>query len=229
MRRGAPWSLLALAVASTFAAPACGTARQIDPLPRVLPVDEAAQVPGFFAFRARLQRAVAEHDTAALLAAVDSAVKLSFGGAAGIDDFRREWLEGSGEDVWTELGTVLALGGRFLDDSTFYAPYTFLPYGSEEPPGYDPFEALIALGEAVPVREGPEADADTVDVLSFDVVRPEWRVSEADPPEGWTAVRLDDGSLGFVRSAAVRSPIDYRAVFSRRAGGWRMTIFIAGD
>jgi hypothetical protein len=127
-------------------------------------------------------------------------------------------------EVWGELGTVLALGGRFEGDSTFVAPYTF----TDSPDEVDPFEALIALGDAVPFRAAPDPDADVVATLSFGVVRREWD-RERTLPEGWTAVRLENGTLAYARSSSVRSPIDYRAIFMRGDGGWRMTVFIAGD
>lgn len=190
---------------------------------RVLPVDEAAEDPGLFAFRAQVQRAVAERDTAALLAIVDPDIKLSFGDDYGVARFR-EMLADPEAGTWAELGTVLALGGRFYDDSTFAAPYTF----TDAPDKVDPFEALIAIGDSVPVHAGPSDDAEMVATLSFDVVRREWE--GRDPlPDGWTAVRLADGTLAYVRSRWVRSPIDHRAIFSRQGGRWWMTIFIAGD
>lgn len=191
---------------------------------RVLPADEAAQDPGFFAFRAGLQRAIAERDTASLLAVVHPEIKLSFGGDYGIDWFREQWLADTASGIWAELGTVLALGGRFYDDSTFAAPYTF----TDSPDEVDPFEALIALGDSVPVHVAPDSGADVAAVLSFEVVRHAWDLR--DPiPSGWTAVRLEDGTLAYVRSRSVRSPIDYRAIFMRRGWRWRMITFIAGD
>ena len=190
---------------------------------RVLPVDEAAEDAGFFAFRARLQRAIAERDTVALLAVVDPDIKLSFGGDYGIARFR-EMVADPSEQVWTELGTVLALGGRFYGDSTFAAPYTF----TDSPNGVDPFEALIAIGDSVPVHAAPGDDADVLATLSFDVLRHAW--DSRDPvPDGWTAVRLQDDTIAYVRSRSVRSPIDHRAIFSRRDGRWWMITFIAGD
>lgn len=190
---------------------------------RVLPVDEAVKDAGFFAFRAGVQRAVAERDTAALLAVVHPDIKLSFGGDYGAARFRK-MLADSTERVWEELGTLLALGGRFYDDSTFAAPYTF----TDSPNDVDPFEALIALSDSVPVHVAPDSASDVAAVLSFGVVRHAWDLR--DPvPWGWTAVRLADQTLGYVRSRAVRSPIYYRAVFDRHGWRWRMTTYIAGD
>jgi hypothetical protein len=191
---------------------------------RVLPVDEAARDAGFFAFRARLQRAIAERDTTALLAVVDPDIKLSFGDDHGIERFRETWLADSEPRIWAELGTVLALGGRFYDDSTFAAPYTF----TESPDEADPFEALIALGDSVPLYAAPDDHADIVGTLSFDVVRHAWDLPGL-VPEGWVAVRLRDGTVAYATSATVRSPIYFRAIFDRRAGRWRMNAFIAGD
>lgn len=191
---------------------------------RVLPVDEAAKDAGFFAFRASLQRAIAERDTAALLAVVDPDIKLSFGGDYGIERFRETWLTEPELSIWAELGTVLALGGRFYDDSTFAAPYTF----TDSPDDVDPYEALIALGDSVPLYAAPDHGAEVVGTLSFDVVRHAWDLPGL-VPEGWVAVRLRDGTVAYATTRTVRSPIYYRAIFDRPAGHWRMSTFIAGD
>lgn len=192
---------------------------------RVPPVDEAAQDAGFFAFRAALQRAIAVRDTAALLAAVHPDIKLSFGDDYGVERFREMLADADpSRETWDELWAVLALGGRFQGDSTFAAPYTF----TDSPDEVDSYEALIAVEDSVPVHASPTDDAEVVTVLSYEVVRRAWDHREP-LPDGWTAVRLADDALGFVRSPLVRSPIDYRAVFQRRHGRWVMTFFLAGD
>jgi hypothetical protein len=38
-----------------------------------------------------------------------------------------------------------------------------------------------------------------------------------------------DGRSGYIRQALFRGFDDYRAVFERRHGRWRMTAFVAGD
>ena len=45
----------------------------------------------------------------------------------------------------------------------------------------------------------------------------------------WTRIKLRDGRTGYISSRYVRSPIDYRAVFNKMDGRWRMTAFVAGD
>jgi hypothetical protein len=122
---------LVVLVLAAFVPVACSTdaapqaAAEADTLVAVLPVDQAVRDPGFFAFRARLQRAIAARDTTALLAVLDPSIKLSFGGDGGPERFREMWLEPNsrrrGLDVWTRLAEVLALGGRFWNDSSFVA------------------------------------------------------------------------------------------------------------
>ena len=100
------WTVLALVAASPLAAQ--------QPF---LPVDEASTRPDFFSFRAQLQRSIARHDTAALLAIVHPQIRNSFGDNNGIDEFRRMWnIGGVDSEIWDVLGTVLGLGGSFEDN-----------------------------------------------------------------------------------------------------------------
>ena len=88
--------------------------------PVVLPVDEAAQRPAFFAFRARLQQALARRDAQAILDAVHPHVRTSFGDGGGLEDFRRQWRPDAPDSpLWSTLGTVLALGGSFAANRCF--------------------------------------------------------------------------------------------------------------
>lgn len=196
---------------------------------RLLPVDEAPQQTAFFSFRAHLQAAIARRDTAALLAVVDPQIKASFGGDGGIADFRRMWgLDGEpddppdgSDDIWTELGTVLALGGSFSGDETFTAPYTF----SRWPDDFDAFDHVVMTAADVRIRAAPDQDAPVLDADSFAILL---LTRSAAPSDTWTAVQLGTRT-GYVSSRLVRSPIDYRAIFTRTSGRWRLAMFLAGD
>jgi hypothetical protein len=37
------------------------------------------------------------------------------------------------------------------------------------------------------------------------------------------------GKKGFIKAKYVRSPIDYRAIFEKNNGKWKMGAFISGD
>jgi hypothetical protein len=188
-----------------------------------LPVDEASSRPHFFSFRAQLQRTIARHDTAALLAIVHPQVKNSFGGNDGIDEFRTMWNIGAADSgIWDVLGTVLGLGGSFLGNDTFVAPYVF----SRWPGTIDSFEHVAVIGTNVRVRSAPAADAPVIASVSFSILQ----VARPDvETEGWTAVRGAANRNGFIASQFVRSPIDYRAIFRNEGGQWKLVTLVAGD
>lgn len=191
--------------------------------PQRLPVDQASKRPDFFSFRASLQRAIARHDVAGLLAVVHPQIKNSFGDDDGIDNFRTMWkVDDRESEVWDELGTVLALGGSFHDADTFVAPYVF----SRWPDQFDSFEHVAVTGASVRVRSQPDTTSSAIDTVSFAIL-PVARQST--DKEGWTAVQIDTNRVGYIASAYVRSPIDYRAVFRFEDRRWRLVTFVAGD
>ena len=197
---------------------------------KLLPTDDAARDAGFFIFRARLQEAVARHDTAAVLDAVDPNIRVGFAGKDGSAAFREKWKlqDGDRSPLWAELGTVLALGGGFRGEGSFAAPYVF----SRWPEALDAFEHVAVLGTDVRVRSTPSLDGKILASLSFDVLRLSQagrsRLTPAQMKE-WTAVELAGGRTGYVASRYVRSSAGYRALFNKVNGRWRMTALVAGD
>lgn len=189
----------------------------------LMPRDEAALLPGFFSFRAQLIAAIARRDAAALMAVVDSDIKNGFGGDDGKAAFEREWKPSAPDSrVWEVLATVLALGGSRAGDEGFIAPYIH----SSWPNGVDGFEHVAVIGERVRVRRAPSADAEEIAHVSFEVLA---RGKDDKAPEDWTSVTLSNGQSGYISSRFVRSPIDYRAFFSRKEGRWWMVMLLAGD
>lgn len=190
---------------------------------KLLPVDEAARDSEFFAFRAQLQAAVARHDAEAVLAAVDPHIRNTFGDDNGIEAFRRIWKLPAGERLWDELGTVLAFGGGFQGGGSFSAPYVFARW----PETFDSFGHVAVLGRGVRVRAEPNLTSRVLTALSFDIVplAPPYAGEDAE----WTRIKLRDGRIGYIASRYVRLPVDYRALFNKVDGRWRMTAFIAGD
>jgi hypothetical protein len=106
------------------------------------------------------------------------------------------------------------------------APYTF----SRWPGDVDAFEHVAIIGSGVRVRTEPRPDSDTLASLTYAIV-PIVHDPGQPPDLGdrWTAVRLPNRRVGFVAAQYARSPIDYRAIFARVAGDWRMVAFVAGD
>jgi Bacterial SH3 domain len=193
--------------------------------PSFHPVDQAIEQPDFFVFRARLQAGVAQHDVRALISALDPHIKNNHGpGEGGVKEFLETWrLQVADSPLWGELSLVLALGGNFATNGdTFEAPYV----SSQWPDHLMPFEHAAVLGTSVRVRSQPSVSASIVTTLDFGTVELE--------PSGsvhgdWVAVRLGDGSSGYMQRRFLRKAIDYRAVFRKRDGRWWLAAFIAGD
>lgn len=187
------------------------------------PVDEAAQVPEFFAFRAKLQAAIARRDIETIKGALQPDVKLSFGDDDGVEAFDRIWEPDSPQTpLWEVLATTLALGGTFDADGSFTAPYVFTLWPEE----YDAFEHAVVLGSEVAVRSAADSKSPLLTTLDFTIVE---RTDPSAPEEGWTKITLPDGRSGYVEAAYLRSPIDTRVRFAKIEGKWQIVFFLAGD
>ncbi len=211
-------------VAGVLAALIVGTGTGAAQVRRLPPVDEAARCPGFVAFRTNLQQIIMRKDSAALLEIVDPNVKVSFGDEQGREGFRTMWLTGPERqgDVWAELGKVLDLGGRCTDANSFVAPYVF----SDWPDDLDAFEYAAITGSRVRMRQAPRDTAPVIAFLDFALVRAK---GLGDRESAWVSVEAPDGRKGFVSRQYVRSPVGWRAFFSRKDGVWRLVTFVAGD
>lgn len=191
----------------------------------LFPVDEAAQQPDFFSFRARLLQAVEARDTAFLYSALAPNILNSFGGDGGVAEFREMWSPGDeGSRIWGVLTEILSLGGAFVEDSLFIAPYT----SSSFPGEFDSFDHIAVIGSNVRVRARPDVRSRVLTTLSFDIVEM-FHGDAGLPARGWVRVQLADGRRGYVAADYTRSPVARRAGFVRRDGRWLLRFLVAGD
>ncbi len=186
------------------------------------PRETCARLPGTAAFRAALNRAVKSRNAAAMAALASPAITLDFGGGSGRAELRRRLQGAEGGKLWTELGRILALGcavqGRNLVMPSIFAH----DFGD-----IDPFDVLVVTGASVPLRAGPSAGATPVRLLSWTLVEP---LSADDFERPFRQVRLHGGGpIGYVETASLRSPLDYRIVVARRGRAWQIDAFVAGD
>ncbi len=199
----------------------------------VRPVDEAKQDASFYAFRTRLIAAAEKHDAKFINSVLDPKIQLSFGGHAGLKDFKEMWaIEKPNSKFWDEFLPVIKNGGSFFKEGKtkiFYAPYTFNSFPSD----LDGFEHFAIFGNNVNLRERPDAGSNIVDRLSYNVVKIENEATVMKPGNSdeadWYKVATLGGKTGYVKAEYVRSPIDYRAGFEKKRGQWKMVTFIAGD
>jgi len=184
------------------------------------PQDTCGKVAGAVLFRRQLAAAVEARDADVFAALAAEDVKLDFGGGAGRAELRRR-LADETRGLWEELDAILALGCSANKQGGVTIPWYF----DQDLGRIDPFEAWLVTGEAVPVFDGPGADAARTDAVSWEMVQ----VAMVDPEMARQQAVLPDGTTGYVALDRLRSVIDYRLVASSRNGRWRITSFVAGD
>ncbi len=205
--------------------PSCGQ------VAKLYPIDQATADPSFFLYRMRLIEAVASRDTSALYGALSPAIKISFGGSVGLQDFRREWEpDKPGSELWSTLSEILAGGGSMAtsgSDAWFEAPYWTSEWRNVS---YDAFEYGVIVGEEVLVRARPTTQSEAIAALSHDIVHvvDPYPASEEEGVD-FVQVELEGGMSGYVSREFYRSPVGYRAGFRKVDGAWQMQWFLAGD
>ncbi len=193
---------------------------------QLLPVDEASKDPSFLKFRSEMIRAVEAKNADALIAMLDSNIRLSFGGSGGLADFRKDWKpQDKNSPLWSKLEWVLKHGGSFRN-KMFWAPYVYSNWPESGP---EPFENGVIVGDNVPVFEKADATSARIAALDHHFVKviDGGHLREKSPE--FVKIKTPSGKTGFVRSTQIRSQLDYRAGFEKRNGQWRMSTFIAGD
>lgn len=190
-----------------------------------LPVDEAPSDATLVAFRTRMLEAVRRKDRDALLAMIDPKIRTGFDGSGGLTGFRRGWKLDAGESpLWHELDVILSNGGSFMkgvEPPLYCAPYVYSAWGDDRP---DVFEYGAIIGSDVPLYESKDVNSTPLLLLDHHLVK------FTGPAAGseWREVEID-GKRGFVKADSVRSPIGYRACFSKRSGDWKMEMLVKGD
>ena len=198
------------------------------------PFDQGQKIPEFASFRENLYQAVLQKDLIFLRSVIHEEIKFSFGAENGKADFLKTWQLDSDpkiSDFWSELETVLSLGGAFFDETenSFYAPYIFMLEDID-----DPYTQAVIIGEKVRLREEPSSKAKIINSLNWNLVE---FVNQDEYTEEtingethfWQKVKTTNNETGFVFGKYVRSPIDFRVGFSKNEGKWMITLFIAGD
>lgn len=191
------------------AAPAAPAAPAVNG-PKLRPADEWGRDPALAAYRKQLLDALRRGDIEAVVALSDPKIRVDFSDGGSSADFPKLLEEKRFRDA---LAATLSLGGTFLREDAFWAPYVY----SKWPEDRDAFAWWVVVGENVPLRD---ASGKTIALLSHDIV-------ELTETEG--QIRTADGKVGMVDPKKLWSPVGFRAGFNRVGGKWRMNAFVAGD
>ncbi|MDB5679240.1 MAG: hypothetical protein JWM94_2242 [Sphingomonas bacterium] len=184
------------------------------------PRDDCIADASFVAFRATLFDIARRKDAKALLAVVAPDVEFDFGEAATRAGFAKEWKldKPATSGVWRALDRALSRGCSLVDGEAS------APYWYKHGPDGDLAEIALINGERVNLRTAPSPTAKIVRTADWESVT----VGD-EGSEGWTKVKLDDGTEGYVASDYVWTGYSLRALFRKSGGKWLMTAFIAGD
>jgi len=192
---------------------------------RLPPVDLCNGDAEFDRLRGQLERSIATQDFDELISLMSDDVRFSFGGGVGRESFRQRWVSAQQDRalLWKELGEAARLGCAKAVDGQG-REYRAMPAMFVTGDGLDGFSTWVARPGAA-LRSSPRSTA------AVRMRLPAWTVLEEVEHDGgsWIAARTPKGRRGYVSTADARSIIDYRIVFGRREGRWRITAFVAGD
>ncbi len=190
------------------------------------PVDEAWKDPSLVSFRKGMLAAVKRRDVKYVVARAARSIKLSFGGYAGRKTFR-EWLtqEDMRDVYWQELEAVFSLGGVFTGKDTFCTPYVAC-VDIPGCPDCDPYDMVFVVSDDAAVHAAMSTASPILARLSYAVLRMDY---SRDVDEGWLAVELPDGRVGYATGPEFRMAVDHRALLRKRKGVWQIDVFVAGD
>ncbi|MDQ2659693.1 MAG: hypothetical protein M3Y03_04660 [Verrucomicrobiota bacterium] len=194
--------------------------------PTLRPIDESAFDPTLSKFMKELTAAIEQRDAHFVEHNLTSDALASFGEERGLNGFTRTYgLADPRAPFWGEFQNVLSLGGAFTEGrKEFIAPYV----AARWPDKFDAMEYVALIAKNVVVHAAADPTSKSVARLSYSLLQIK---SEGDGSgqADWVAVLLPAGGTGFVPTASVRSPLDYRAQFRREGGAWKLASFLAGD
>lgn len=197
--------------------------RRLDPAP---PVDD----PEVRALARGLAEIAASRDTASLVAMAAPDVLISFGGISGHEELRKATLE---PDFWEEFGRAIA-GGVAVIPVWETGPAVVFPaayyYWPDE---LDVFGYLYADRKGAKLHAGPSVTTPVIADIEGRIlaIGPFPARDEELSAAGWTYLCALAEGCGFAHADDVRSPIDWRAILTRREseGPWLLQSFVAGD
>jgi hypothetical protein len=193
---------------------------------KVEPFDRSAENAGLAAFLEVFKEAAGDRDAdAILMMTVPDVAVFNDPDGGGAETLRRQLTEGwSGAEAdayWDEMEKALGLGGGFLPDGRYCAPYV---YAYELPGATDSLSNAFVIRERAPLYESPDLAAGALGHFSYAVVPVARWVDR-----GWIELLLADGRKGYLSRKDFRIRGDYHLCFAEDVDGWRLTVFNVGE
>ncbi len=193
---------------------------------KVKPFDQSVRDAGLAAFLDRFRDAVDDRNAGAVVAAArPDVIVFNDPDGGGVETLRKQLTDGwSGADAdayWSEMDKALALGGGFLADGRYCAPYV---YAYPLPGAKDNLSDAFVIRDRAKLYEKPAAESGVLGHFSYTVV-PIERWLDRD----WVEVLLADGRKGYLSRKDFRIRGDYHLCFAEAPDGWRLTVFDVGE
>jgi hypothetical protein len=207
---------------------------------KMRPRNEVNTDPSLVRFMAKLNHIIDTKNTKALLAVMDTDIKVSFGEYWGHEGFIEMWKPNNPKSgVWKLLPTLINMGGVWEsppDDSLFVFPYAT----TAEADSVDPDWVMVITDTNVNMREKPDKNAKVITRLSYNMVTEGNDPLDNSHPEiahlqfvgrnKWNYVStLDRKYAGYVYYTYIWSVIDYRLYLQKEKGKWSIRYFLDGD
>ena len=191
---------------------------------RLEPLDESSLDTSFATFKTRLLKAIAEKDEAEIKKMLSADVGFSFGvneEKTAAEGFSLHYkLADKKSQFWSDLQKTISLG-CVGNSANFSCPYLYANWPAE----YDSTEHILVIDKGVFVREKPYMKSKKLIPADYAI----FKLAPEQKSKDWYAVTLKNKSVGYVRKAMARSATDYRVIFQKIAGEWKIKYFIAGD
>lgn len=222
------------------------------PHQRIVLVDEVNPGSDFAQFRQQLREAVRSRD-AEFVQSILPPDKIGVGhGISTLADLK---LENHNAPIWEWLEKALAAGCFHNNQeqpdvdpqspgwTCNTVPRDFArqyPAPNADGVSYE-LSRVIVVGEDVNVRSQPSVESPVVGLLSNEVIKVNRQSEEQRAREraqrgedyssinGWTAVILPNGKLGYISNRFAYSPLEYQTVFGKVKGKWRLLYMPGGE
>jgi hypothetical protein len=197
---------------------------------RKVPAPEPMRDPDLRELAKRLARIAVARDGEALVALAAPDILLSFGGNGGHAEFRALIAE---PWFWPGFERALRGGGHLVTEWSDGRGAAFPALFQTWPDDLDAFDHLYGDAPGAKMRAGPSDAAPAIADLHGRIVAdgPYPQDYERVSSDGWVNICTRAEGCGFARREHVRSPIDWRAIFTQTAPGapWVLETYVAGD
>lgn len=190
----------------------------------VKPQNDVKEGSSFAKFLEEYRKALTNKDEAYVKAHTHPNVKISFGGHSGWDDLVSYWKLDEGSDGFYKMMKTTLTYGAVDTSGGLGNAYTVPYYFQNFPSDYDAFTYSVCVGEGVNLRSRPTTESEVIGTASYSVLK-----VLAPEKDGWIKVMMPSGDRAYIHADYLKSPIGYRATFTKVDNTWLLDFFVKGD